>query len=252
LLVVIIIIAILASLLLPVLSKAKQTAQKTQCLNNMKQLQLCWQLYADDYQGRLITNLPSNPQSWVTGDMNTAQGATNLADIKGGGLYYYNKSVTIYKCPSAKGTNPRPQSGLDASKLVRTVSMTPRMGNYLDHDQLTDTANNTPQIIIRLSQITIPGPAQATVLVDESVATIDDSFFAIDSALSPESADPFGFQNSPTIRHGGGGTFSYADGHVGLIAFPNIHQEPFPTSGLTAAQTTDWLNLYHTIYPSPP
>jgi prepilin-type N-terminal cleavage/methylation domain-containing protein len=58
LLVVIAIIAILAALLLPALAKAKIAAQKTQCLSNFKQLQLCWQLYADDYSGVIITNMP--------------------------------------------------------------------------------------------------------------------------------------------------------------------------------------------------
>src|SRR5208283_3779070 len=56
LLVVIAIIAILAALLLPALSRAKSQAWTTACLNNLKQLEVCWQSYAQDNNDLLVPN----------------------------------------------------------------------------------------------------------------------------------------------------------------------------------------------------
>src|SRR5688572_24557314 len=87
LLVVIAIIAILASLLLPALAKAKTKAQGIQCMNNHRQLTLAWRMYAEDHDDRIPfayvgPGARNSPYAWVQGVMNLDSGDWSYWDYE--------------------------------------------------------------------------------------------------------------------------------------------------------------------------
>src|SRR5215469_11119614 len=118
-------IAILASLLLPVLSKAKIKAQRTQCFSNLRQLGYAWSMYLEENSGYLVQSYPTNnPEAWVQGNMKLPSEATNTSLLAEGKLYPYNQSASVYHCPADQGV---PYNGT-VLPSVRSYSMNNFMG----------------------------------------------------------------------------------------------------------------------------
>ena len=183
------IIAILAAMLLPALAKAKSKAQQINCISNFKQLQLCWAMYAGDFNDTLVNNFSFNnadcgPNAWVSSGSNPLTGATwsgsarldttDLA-IRNGLLFAYNGNVGIYKCPSDKSLVIG-----STKQRFRSVSMTIGM-NWTSNPSFAPTNSFT-----KLTAINNPPPTEASVFVDEAANSIDNNVIGIINGNTPQ------------------------------------------------------------------
>ena len=249
LLVVIAIIAILAAMLLPALSKAKEKAQSIKCLNNMKQLQLCWIMYAGDNNDQLVPNWVLNsasspPEAWVGGNMKVMPDATDITLVKNSRLYSYSSSPGIYQCPSVRPPTP---AGATITP-IRSVSLNARMGAATAGDTSiagplnTSTVSGTYPVFKKQSQIRGPSPTEALTFIDESSQTIDDGIFFLTMSTTS-------WNNSPTVRHGKACVMSFADGHSERWGWRSLNTEQSSGASVSNPGTiTDLLRLQSAIY----
>ena len=200
LLVVIAIIAILAGMLLPVLSKAKLRTQSVACLNHGRQICYGWLMYADDNQTKV-----ANAFDWLPGALDYSGNTdnTNKTLLAQGLLAPYLKSVEIYKCPADMSRNLNTRAGGDPR--VRSISMSQVFSASGGHN---DPARW--RTVLKTSEMVNPQPAMLWVIIDENPDSVNDAAFAVKMDNSGSSA---AWQDGPATYHGGGCGFSFADGH---------------------------------------
>jgi prepilin-type N-terminal cleavage/methylation domain-containing protein len=182
LLVVIAIIGILAALLLPALSRAKSRALAIACLNNLKQLEICWHSYALDYNDLLV---PNNSVTAISPGGNSgaiAAGASwCLADptqtnVQNGMLFEYNRSLGIYRCPADRSTLTDPSGATPGPLRARSFNLSESVNGYPEYDSFI--LNYIP-FFKKLTQINSPNVANCLVFIDENEYTLLDSQFGM-------------------------------------------------------------------------
>ena len=220
LLVVIAIIAILAALLLPALTRAKLKAQGIQCMSNLKQLDVAWQMYPDDNNGTLPPNQHGsstvdavNDPSWVNGwEDFTADNPANtnrlfLATALIGP--YCSKQTGIYHCPADIYTCVE-----GGRQMLRVRSMS--MNAFVEGDAYRGQKSNpegslrypTWRAYMKVSDMVNPAPSDLLVFCDEHPDSINDGW------LTTDVTNPNGWNDLPASYHGNACGQGFADGHA--------------------------------------
>ena len=221
LLVVIAIIAILAAMLLPVLSRAKTTAHSAACLSNLKQLQAGYLMYADDNNDLQPPNKAGpDPMggvrnlggAWVVGN---AKADTNSANIEAGVIFRYVGSAAVYHCPADK-SRVRGALGLLRKRSYSLDGWLISADSVYSGNGVSFGAQDYGWGPFKLSQHHVPPPSGVFAFIDENEQSIDAGFFLI---LQPRWVVDAGavsdaWRGVPADRHQQGSNLSFLDGHV--------------------------------------
>jgi len=205
-LVVIAIIAILAALLLPALARARGKAMAIKCVSNLKQLQLGWALYGNDFSEIMLPNAPlteapekswcySAYQDWYNSDANT-----NVLIYRQALLApYLAGQLGVYKCPADSVAS---QNG----QRLRSYSMQSQMGNLYSYT-FSQAYNPGYKFFIKATELTKLQPVDAIVFSEENMGTMNDGYLQVKNG-SPVWPDV------PGSYHTWNCGMSYADGHA--------------------------------------
>jgi prepilin-type N-terminal cleavage/methylation domain-containing protein/prepilin-type processing-associated H-X9-DG protein len=211
LLVVIAIIAILAGMLLPALGKAKAKTVGIQCMNNTKQLQLGFTLYAGDQAEVLLAcqdGLPDKRANWCGGDVSWGSSNTGSNDVaRSPMMKYVGNAFAVWKCPADQSFVV---SGGKRVPRFRSNSMSQVFGygEWLDG---SGSGRNQTAWRTYSKEGNIVNPSQTWVFVDEHSGSINDAAFA--NQMRDADTASARIIDMPASYHNGACGFSFADGH---------------------------------------
>jgi len=206
LLVVIAIIAILAAILFPVFAQAKEAAKKTACLSNVKQQDIAFLMYANDYDDWTVmfkNGVTDNAQgNWVSGG--------EWYDL----LQPYIKNFGVVFCPDRSLVDPSEQNYLPAMATY----MEPGYG--YDDGFVSDSGFGlTEQLLNSSNKKYRPGKNLSEILTPADMVAYGDSYDtgSMSAAMDNIFSGPDGPTGTSKIRHGGKLNFGFVDGHAHLI-----------------------------------
>jgi len=205
LLVVIAIIAILAALLLPSLSKAKAKAYQVQCLGNLRQLAIPYQLYADDNASHLVPNgfiedATPKVKLWEHYRPGYFTNRAYLLDPQYALFADYLKAAGVYKCPSDR--NEPAWLGV-AHVKVRSYAL----NCFFNWQTPENSAFSSSRVTFRKqSDLARYDASQYFTFIDGAPLNVCQPAFALYGSTW--------FYHRPSAEHNNGGTLAFADGHV--------------------------------------
>ncbi|MCX8109147.1 MAG: type II secretion system GspH family protein [Verrucomicrobiae bacterium] len=212
LLVVVAIIAILASLVMGAVSRGKSRASQVVCLNNLRQLSATLFVYADDNNDTVPPNGYGSAKTlggnklWVVGDEHLDPHAyTNVDYILNPGLAAfapYVRSLGPYKCPADRGTV---EIDGQRHRRLRNYSLNSYIGWA---DWLFSFNKPSYWTFQKVSHFALADPGSILLFLDVSPGNICYSAFVIRVGSDGH------FYHLPGTQHGKSGAVSFADGHA--------------------------------------
>ncbi|MDB6038142.1 MAG: xcpT 2 [Verrucomicrobiales bacterium] len=218
LLVVIAILAVLSSLLLPGVARAKARGNQLFCANNLRQLNMAWSLYSHDNSDRLAYNLGATEitqnlskglhYNWANSVLNWELDPANTnvtlnTDASLGA--YLGKAGRVFQCP-ADNVVSGVQRDAGWHERSRSVSMNAMVGDAGEFTRDGSNVNNPfYHQFLKMSEFLFP--SDVFVFVEEHPDSINDGYF-INKAYYWE------WRDLPASYHDGCANLSFADGHV--------------------------------------